>query len=36
MLAEKADTRKVDRQQLPHKACVLLRNYQNLSVHDKG
>ena len=36
MLAEKEDTRKVDRQQLPHKACVLLRNYQNLSVHDKG
>ena len=36
MLAEKADMKKVDRQKLPHEACVLLRDYQNLSVDDKG
>ena len=36
MLAEKADMKKVDRRQLPHEACVLLRDYQNLSVDDKG
>ena len=35
MLAEKADMKKVDRQQLLHEACVLLRDYQNLSVDYK-
>ena len=35
MLAGKADMRKVDRRQLSHKACVLLRNYENLLVDDK-
>ena len=34
-LAGKADMRKVDRRQLSHKACVLLRNYENFSVYDK-
>ena len=36
MLAEKAGLRKADRQQLLHETCVLLRDYQNLSVDDKG
>ena len=36
MLAEIADMRKADRRQLPHEACVLLWDYQNLSVDDKG
>lgn len=27
--------RKADRQQLPHEACVLLWDYQTLSVDDK-
>ena len=36
MLAEKADMREVDRRQLPHEACVLLRDYPSLSVDDKG
>ena len=35
MLAEKADMKKVDRRQLLHEACVLLRDYQNLSVDYK-
>ena len=35
MLAEKADMRKADRRQLPRETCVLLRDYQNLSVDDK-
>ena len=36
MLAEKVGLRKADRQQLPHETCVLLPDYQNLSVDDKG
>ena len=35
MLAESADMKKEDRQQLPQEACVLLQDYQNLSVDDK-
>ena len=35
MLAESADMKKEDRQQLPHEACVLLQDFQNLSVDDK-
>ena len=35
MLAEKADMRMADRRQLPRETCVLLRDYQNLSVDDK-
>ena len=35
MLAESADMKKEDRRQLPHEACVLLQDYQNLSADDK-
>ena len=35
MLAESADMKKEDRQQLPQEACVLRQDYQNLSVDDK-
>ena len=36
MLAEKADMRKVDKRQLPHKACILLWDYQKLAADDEG
>ena len=36
MLAGKGDVRKVERRQLPHKACVLLWDCPNLLVDDKG
>ena len=35
LLAESADMKKEDRRQLPHEACVLLQDYQNLPVDDK-
>ena len=36
MLAGKGDVRKVERRQLPHKACVLLWDCPNLLGDDKG
>ena len=36
MLAGKGDVRKVERRQLPHKACVLLWDCPNLLVDNKG
>ena len=36
MLVERADMKKVDRRQLPHEACILLRDYQKLLADDEG